>query len=137
MSNGFTCQRRVEFRDTDAAGIAHFSVFFVWMEQAEHEAMRYVGMSVMERDAEISWPRVSAQCDYTSPAFFEEVVDVRVTVNRLGRKSVTYGFDFHCAGRAIARGQITTVCCDITTVGQLKAIPIPPSMADQLRKLSA
>ena len=137
MSNGFTCQRRVEFRDTDAAGIAHFSVFFVWMEQAEHEAMRYVGMSVMERDAEISWPRVSAQCDYTSPAFFEEVVDVRVTVNRLGRKSVTYGFDFHCGGRAIARGQITTVCCDITTVGQLKAIPIPPSMADQLRKLSA
>ena len=27
----FTTTRRVEFRDTDAAGIMHFSVFFLYM----------------------------------------------------------------------------------------------------------
>ena len=40
MANSFVTSRRVEFRDTDTAGIAHFSVFFVWMEQAEHAVSR-------------------------------------------------------------------------------------------------
>ena len=58
--------RRVEFRDTDAAGIMHFSAFFNYMEQVEHEFLRHLGMSVLARDEEgaISWPRVSASCDY-------------------------------------------------------------------------
>ena len=46
MPSPFIMRRRVEFRDTDAAGIAHFSVFFPWMEQAEHEVLRQLGLSV-------------------------------------------------------------------------------------------
>ena len=55
--------RRVEFRDTDAAGIMHFSAFFTRMEEAEHELIRHIGLSVFDRDEEgtISWPRVSAR----------------------------------------------------------------------------
>ena len=40
--------RRVEFADTDAAGIAHFSAFFAWMEETEHEFLRSRGLSVSE-----------------------------------------------------------------------------------------
>ena len=39
-------RRRVEFRDTDAAGIVHFSAFFFWMESAEHELLRAAGVTV-------------------------------------------------------------------------------------------
>ena len=46
MSQVFKTERRVEFRDTDAAGIVHFSVFFAYMEQAEHEFLRSLGLSV-------------------------------------------------------------------------------------------
>src|SRR5688572_30626127 len=42
----YKTSRRIEFRDTDAAGIAHFSVFFTFMEEAEHEFLRHVGLSV-------------------------------------------------------------------------------------------
>jgi 4-hydroxybenzoyl-CoA thioesterase/acyl-CoA thioester hydrolase len=35
MTPSFITTRRVEFRDTDAAGIMHFSVFFTAMESAE------------------------------------------------------------------------------------------------------
>ena len=42
-----TTRRRVEFRDTDAAGIVHFSAFFVWMESAEHELLRAAGVPVV------------------------------------------------------------------------------------------
>ena len=47
MPQSFRTSRRVEFRDTDAAGIVHFSVFFTWMEAAEHELLRSLGLSVV------------------------------------------------------------------------------------------
>ena len=55
--------RRVEFRDTDAAGLAHFSTYFTFMEEAEHEFLRRRGLSVLMHDADgpLSWPRVAAK----------------------------------------------------------------------------
>ena len=40
-----TYRRRVEFAETDAAGIVHFSVFFRYMEEAEHALWRNAGMA--------------------------------------------------------------------------------------------
>ena len=47
MPTTFSTKRRVELRDTDAAGIAHFSAYFRYMEQSEHEFLRHVGLSVI------------------------------------------------------------------------------------------
>jgi YbgC/YbaW family acyl-CoA thioester hydrolase len=87
----FTTTRRVEFVETDAAGIVHFSAFFVYMEQAEHQLLRHLGLGVFLRDdeGEISWPRVSATCDYRGPARFEDEIQIEVTVERVGEKSET------------------------------------------------
>ena len=46
MPHTFRTRRFVEFSDTDMAGIAHFSSFFRYMESAEHELVRSVGLSV-------------------------------------------------------------------------------------------
>jgi 4-hydroxybenzoyl-CoA thioesterase/acyl-CoA thioester hydrolase len=142
MTPGFAHQVRVEFRDTDAAGIAHFSVFLVWMEQAEHAALRSLGLSVMPRSAAagapdplITWPRVSAHCDYLHPVFFEDVVQIEVTISKLGEKSVTYQFDFRAHDRVVARGQIVTVCCEVTAPGTIRSIPIPAPIASVLQRL--
>ncbi|MCA9225545.1 MAG: acyl-CoA thioesterase, partial [Planctomycetales bacterium] len=64
MGERFRTQRRVEFCETDAAGIAHFSAFFTYMEQAEHALLRELGTSVVRHEGEavVSWPRVSASC---------------------------------------------------------------------------
>ena len=47
MSESFRSTRRIEFRDTDAAGIVHFSAFFYYMESVEHEFLRQLGLSVL------------------------------------------------------------------------------------------
>jgi 4-hydroxybenzoyl-CoA thioesterase/acyl-CoA thioester hydrolase len=91
-------------------------------------------MSVATKTAEgeIGWPRVSASCDYRNPARFEDVLDIEVTVGRLGRKSVTYQFDISRDGVAIAQGKLTAVCCRIRP-GQLpEAIEIPAQIASKL-----
>lgn len=40
----FQTSRRVEFCDTDMAGIVHFANFFRYMEAAEHELFRNLGL---------------------------------------------------------------------------------------------
>ena len=46
MAHEYHTRRRIEFVDTDMAGIVHFSRFYVFMEQAEHELLRSLGLSV-------------------------------------------------------------------------------------------
>jgi len=135
MAEPFTVQRRVEFCETDAAGIAHFSVFFQYMEQAEHALLRSLGTSVLMRDGEghLSWPRVSAHCDYRGAVRFEDVLDVQVRVQRLGEKSVTYGFSFLLAGQVVAEGSLVAVCCHVSTEG-LQSLPIPDSIRQALAR---
>jgi 4-hydroxybenzoyl-CoA thioesterase/acyl-CoA thioester hydrolase len=139
MSSPFITHRRVEFRDTDAAGIAHFSVFFPWMEQAEHEALRHLGLSVVSRDRghTISWPRVAASCEYRQPVRFEDEVRIEVRVAELGAKSVTYAFDFFSQDRPVASGRITAVCCQLSDRGGLSSVRIPARITKRLRQIAA
>jgi acyl-CoA thioester hydrolase len=134
----FQTTRRVEFRDTDAAGIVHFSAFFTMMESAEHELLRSLGTSVVTRDAEgvISWPRVAAQCDYLGAARFEDVLTVTLHVARLGTKSVTYAHRFEHQGIVVAEGRITAVCCRLVGDRQLSSIPIPPAVRTALARFT-
>jgi 4-hydroxybenzoyl-CoA thioesterase/acyl-CoA thioester hydrolase len=134
MDAVYQTQRRVEFRDTDAAGIVHFSVFFNYMEEAEHAFLRQRGMTVFMQDDEgaVSWPRISAHCDYISPLKFEDVVEIAVAISRLGTKSVTYKFTFSTAGRPVANGTVTTVCCRFNPDGSVRSVPIPAWIVKRL-----
>ena len=91
----FQTTHRVAFHETDMAGIVHFSNYFRFMEAAEVEFLRSRGLSVAMpwREEPIGFPRVSASCDYLSPAFFEDVLDIQVTLERMGQKSVAYAFE--------------------------------------------
>lgn len=139
MSQIFTTRRRVEFRDTDAAGIVHFSVFFAYMEQAEHELLRSLGLSVIQEFAgqTVSWPRVHAECNYRRPARFEDELEIHVSVARIGDKSVTYQFEFRCGTYAIADGQIVAACCAVENRHLKSAIAIPEEFVQRLRPFCA
>ncbi|MEX0678850.1 MAG: thioesterase family protein [Pirellulales bacterium] len=137
MTEPYKTQRRVEFRDTDAASMAHFSVFFVYMEQAEHELWRHLGLSIMVADEEgaMSFPRVGARCDYQLAVKFEDVLDIEVAIARLGQKSITYEFHFSHDGRPVATGQTTTVCCRFADDGRPRSIPIPTWIVQKLESV--
>lgn len=127
--------RRVEFRDTDAAGIMHFSAFFTCMESVEHEFLRHVGLSVMtpEGDGLVSWPRVSASCDFRSGARFEDVLEVELSIGRLGGKSVTYLYLIDIAGRRVAEGRIVAACVRMAHGSPMRGIAIPAGILEKLR----
>jgi YbgC/YbaW family acyl-CoA thioester hydrolase len=134
MAEPFRTTRRVEFADTDMAGIAHFANFFRWMESAEVEYLRRRGLSVALgwEGERIGFPRVSASCDYLKPVRFEDELEIAVRLERLGRKSVTYAFEFFKGGEAVARGQVTSVCCRIVPGHSIEAIDIPEGIRAKL-----
>ncbi len=130
----------MEFRDTDAAGIVHFSAFFFWMESAEHELLRLAGLHVFERQAdgsEYSWPRVSVSCDYRSAVRFGDELDIAVHVAEIGRSSVTYRFVFEHDGRAVAEGRVVAVRCLVRPGGRLQAVAIPDDISRRLTACTA
>lgn len=127
-------RRRVEFYDTDMAGIMHFTAFFRLMEAAEHEFLRARGLSIVSEDpqGQISWPRVAASCEFREAARFEDKLDVEVRIAELGEKSVTYQFAVTRDGRPLAEGRMTSVCCRIVLGSRPKSIPIPDEMREKL-----
>ncbi|HEY2909961.1 MAG TPA: thioesterase family protein [Gemmataceae bacterium] len=133
----FTTARRVEFGDTDMAGIMHFANFFRFMESAETDFLHSHGLTVSWRADGVKWgfPRVSVSCDFAKPARFEDLLTVAVHVEKVGAKSVSYRFDFsNQRGEAIAVGRITTVFCRSTGPDHLESVEMP----DEIRaKLSA
>jgi len=138
MAYEFIFTRRVEFSETDQAGIMHFSNFFRFMEAAEHAFLRSLGLSVDLKGIApgLCLPRVHANCDYLKPLQFEDEVEVHLLVVRKTTRSLEYRFHFRRQegkqSHEIARGTLTVVCAARRPDGSLKATPLPRVLADRI-----
>src|SRR5579864_5824350 len=138
MAFEFKAVRRVEFSDTDAAGIVHYSNFFRYMETAEHGFFRALGHSVVmdKFDPPVGWPRVHAECEYRQPLRFEDEVEIHLLVSEKKSKSLSYVFKFRKlngpAPVEVARGSLTVVCVTRGPDGKLSAATIPKPFADKI-----
>jgi acyl-CoA thioester hydrolase len=135
----FKAVRRVEFSETDMAGIVHYSNFFRYMETAEHAFFRSLGHTVIhdaQFDPRIGWPRVHAECDYRLPLRFEDEVEIHLLVSEKKSKSLTYLFKFRKLNAAppveVARGSVTVVCVTMQPDGRMVATHIPRAFADKI-----
>jgi len=137
MSAPFTMTRRVLFHETDVAGVMHFSNYFRLMEEVEHAWWRSLGRTVHARDAAgtLSWPRVSATCDFLAPLRFEDEVELALTVAEVSEKSLTVSVAFRLAGKTVARGGMRSVCCRVEQ-RQFSAVEIPADIRAQLLAFS-
>ncbi|HTL57445.1 MAG TPA: thioesterase family protein [Candidatus Limnocylindrales bacterium] len=143
MPYEFQLLRRVEFADTDLAGIMHFSNFFRFMEAAETAFMRSLGLSVVLSRAglDVCLPRVHAECDFAAPLHFEDEVLIHLLVEKKGTRTLTYQFRFirrsGSPPREVARGRIVAVCAARESNGSLKAVPLPKLLADKIQTAPA
>jgi len=139
MATTYTTKRRVEFAETDMAGIMHFSNFYRWMETVEHEFFRSLGLSIHMRidDQDVGWPRLETSCKFKRPLKFEEEATVRLSIEEISAKTITYSFKIEKEENGqqlhIARGKMTTVCVTFESgTGKLKAIPIPKIIREKI-----
>ena len=128
MPSEYRLKRRVQFYETDMAGIVHFSWFFRYMEEAEHALWREAGLSIAPRRADFVFPRINAAFEYHSPLRFEDEFDVYIRVAAMTDKTMRYACEMTRDQTKIATGSLTIVCA--TRNGdEMKAVSFPPEIA--------
>ena len=119
-------RRRIEWMDTDAAGIYHWTTVFRLAEAAEAALHTALGIADFTFGAT---PRVAVQASFARTLRFNDPVEVALEVTRLGRTSVEYALAIESeAGRA-AEGMVKSCLIDRESG---RAIPWPDEIRGKL-----
>jgi acyl-CoA thioester hydrolase len=105
-------RRRIEWMDTDAAGIYHWTTVFRLAEAAEAALHTALGIADFTFGAT---PRVAVHATFARPLRFNDPVDVTLAVAAIGRTSVEYAMSIDADGGTAAQGTVKTVLIDRET----------------------
>lgn len=101
-----TIRCRVEWVDTDASGHYHHGTVCRWVETAEAEMLRRIGIRHWFGET----PRVHYEADYLGRAWFGDEIDLHLAVDYLGSSSLRMSFEaLRVDQRPVARGQVVIV----------------------------
>lgn len=121
---------RVPFVDIDSSQRIHFTAMFRYMELAEHELMRRIGMPYATMLQDIAFPRAHLSCDFRGAIAFDDQLVIDARVERVGSSSWTVGFVARhlCGpgqpdmplgegqpGEVVAEGRMVIVAMDLAT----------------------
>ncbi|MDX1648868.1 MAG: thioesterase family protein [Myxococcota bacterium] len=124
-----TERMRVQWVDTDASGLIHYTAALRYFEVPEHALMRRAfADAASERGFKM--PRVHVEADYLAPLRYPDVFDCTVRVESVGTTSVTYGYRITREdGTECIRGRIVAVAID----AEGRSRPIPPAIRARLQ----
>ncbi|HEU5347626.1 MAG TPA: thioesterase family protein [Ktedonobacterales bacterium] len=128
-----TVRIRVAFVDVDSSMRIHFTAMFRYMEVAEHELMRSLGLPYATALQSLAFPRVHLECDFQGAIRYDDELDVTARIERVGTASWTVAFAAYPPGAAtsdaptLATGRMTIVAMDPATE---RATTLP----DELRR---
>ena len=95
----FRTRIRVRYEETDAAGVVYYANYLVYFEVARVEALRAAGMPIAEVERRgVLLPAVSASCSYHSPAHVDDLLDVAMWTDHVGRASFGFGYEVRRIG---------------------------------------
>ncbi|WP_354698608.1 hypothetical protein DSM112329_04294 [Paraconexibacter sp. AEG42_29] len=120
-----TLTRRVEWIDTDAAGIYHWTTAFRFAEAAE--AALHTALGIVDQTFGVT-PRVAVATEFTRSLRFNDEVSVELAVERVGRTSLRYGFGI-IGPQGVAVTGTLTICLVDATAGR----PVPWPEETRLR----
>lgn len=123
-------RRRVQFAETDQAGVVHFSCYPCYMEEAEHAMWREAGLSIAPADSNIGFPRVACSVDFHAPLHFEDEFEVWIRIEKFGPRAIRYACTITRGETKVATGTMTAVCVR-KNPPPMKAMEIPKDILDR------
>jgi len=126
-----TERMRVNWVDTDASGLIHYTAALRYFEVAEHALMRklFAGPGTVPAERTFMLPRVHVEADYKAPLRYPDEFECSARVQALGRSSVTFGFEARRADGVLCLvGRIVAVSVDLTG----HTIPLPEHLREPL-----
>lgn len=136
-------EKKVEFSETDMAGIVHFSNYLKYMELAEISFFESLGMSLVDNQGELfyGWPRVRVSCQFSAPLRFRDRVRICLYVREIHSKAIKYEFSFYKVTdeivEKVAKGEMTTVFVSLDPrTKQMAGVSLPKELLDQIGEAS-
>lgn len=126
----FTTSILVRFGDLDAAGIAYYPNLVNFLHEAFEDFFAgHVGRPYPEvfRDG-LGFPTVKVEMEFLSPVHYGDHVDIKVTVERIGRSSVQVRYEGSVKGWPVFSARNVAVVVDMRT---FKATPLPPWLRER------
>ena len=117
--------------ETDYVGIVNNTEFIRFLERVRYALSKKLGFSFKQvRSAKLWTVMARVEINYLSPAHFEDVLLGKGWVEKVGKSSVTLGYDFRLkgSGRVIADARQVLVFVN----ERLRPTPIPPSIRKKL-----
>jgi acyl-CoA thioester hydrolase len=114
--------------------MVHFSVFFRYMEEAEHAVWRAAGMDIYANHEEHSWPRIAAAFDYKAPLRFQDEFEVRTEIGAVSRSTIQWAHSIMRGDVVIGSGTVTAVYVAKKGDGSMKSTEIPADVISRLRQ---
>jgi acyl-CoA thioester hydrolase len=112
MSAQFTWEVRVYYEDTDAGGIVYYANYLKFFERARTEWLRAIGVGqqllLEEHDAMFVVKSVSA--DYHAPAKLDDVLNLTLTIEKLGRASIIFRQEAWCGATLLNTALVKVGC---------------------------
>lgn len=127
----FTWPVRIYYEDTDAGGIVFYANYLKFFERARTEWLRGCGVdqhALAQQDSAIFVVR-SAAIDYHAPARLDDVLELTLSIARLGKASVQFLQQARCADVLLCSAQVKVGCVDALT---LRPRPLPPAAAAKM-----
>ena len=110
------------------AGLVHFSVFFRYMEEAEHALWRDAGLTIATVGEEFGFPRVSASFDFHAPLYFEDEFEVWIRIAAITKRTIRYTSVLTKGDVKVATGTHSIACVSKRKGEPMKSIDFPPDV---------
>ncbi|WP_044895746.1 acyl-CoA thioesterase [Bacillus alveayuensis] len=83
-------QLRVNFGDTDAAGIVYYPNYFKWFDIAGHQFFRSIGLppSKLMKEHHIILPLLDVGCTFEKPLYYDDIITIKTIVAEVNRKTI-------------------------------------------------
>lgn len=133
MTRIFTHQLEVRFRDCDAMGHVNNAVYLTYLEQTRFAYWRSLWGPDLKASGTPGIILARAEIDYRRPAKYGETLEIRMSLDRIGRTSITSSYEIvNQVGELTANAKTVIVVYDYPT-----AQPVPVSESIRARLLSS
>jgi YbgC/YbaW family acyl-CoA thioester hydrolase len=130
----FRAEREIEWGECDAMGIVFYPNFFKWMDATFHAFTRSEGfdqISLASDFALAGTPLVDVGCRFLAPGRLYELLQIEVTVTKLGHSSLSLAYRFTIGDTQIAEGRETRAFV-ANTNGRIGKTEIPAAIRQKL-----
>ena len=124
-----TLTRRVDWVDTDAAQVAHWTTVFRLVEAAEAHLHHRLGI---QGETFGRTPRVHVESSFRKELRFFDRAELRLQVDSVGRTSLRYAFHIHLEGDEDPAVEGALVVVYVTGQPQGRPTPWPPELRERL-----